>query len=534
MKFRRLALLVLIPAAAAAEDYIPGSPVDPRVREADFLAADNHYLAASTLLGRMAEGDNPGSHLSSHYLRPYADDLLAFGMRERAAEILQRVAETAASPDVTLHTRLKSAEFDYQHGNYDSAAQQLAAIRSNLPPELLRDWQSLYSRVLMAQGRFPDALGVLPKVAEAPNAPYLLFNLGVAQLNQGQIQEGRAALDHVGQMDTIDDEMLSLRDKANLVLGYDYLRSGDGRAAVPVFERVREEGPFSNRALLGLGWAQLAQLGAPQGRTAADQDKNAQAAASSAPANAPESIRSALPESEPEEEFYKRANVKPIQLPPGAGARATSLKRALVPWVELIGRDPMDPAVQEGMLAIPYSLEKLGASAQAEQFYTRAIEAMEETRRHLDTAIANVRNGRMLDEITRGDANDDNGWMWRLRNLPDASGTFYLRDLLAQIRFQEVLKNYRDSRLLLHTLDTYEVQLNGGKSGDRAQTLQLLGRIDGLRPQIDNTARLARQQIEAMALTELQTQRKIAETYIVEARLALARLYDNGSLERRK
>src|SRR3546814_1293049 len=57
-------------------------------------------------------------------------------------------------------------------------------------------------------------------------------------------------------------EDLALRDRANLTLGWQFLQTQQGGTSKPVFSRVRVEGPFSNRALLGLGWAQLAPQGA--------------------------------------------------------------------------------------------------------------------------------------------------------------------------------------------------------------------------------------------------------------------------------
>jgi len=50
-----------------------------------------------------------------------------------------------------------------------------------------------------------------------------------------------------------------MRDKANLALGFAYLQADQaGRARVPL-ERVRLDGPYSSRALLGDGWARAAQ-----------------------------------------------------------------------------------------------------------------------------------------------------------------------------------------------------------------------------------------------------------------------------------
>ena len=46
-----------------------------------------------------------------------------------------------------------------------------------------------------------------------------------------------------------DPAELAIRDKANLVLGSILLDTGDYAEAIPYFNRVRLDGPFSNQAL---------------------------------------------------------------------------------------------------------------------------------------------------------------------------------------------------------------------------------------------------------------------------------------------
>ena len=64
-----------------------------------------------------------------------------------------------------------------------------------------------------------------------------------------------------GRTESNDPELLSLRDKANLALGWHFLQQKQGRTALGVLGRIRSEGLASNRALLGMGWAQLAPAG---------------------------------------------------------------------------------------------------------------------------------------------------------------------------------------------------------------------------------------------------------------------------------
>ena len=50
---------------------------------------------------------------------------------------------------------------------------------------------------------------------------YAEFNLGVALVRKGRLPDAIPHLDQVGRMETSSEELLALRDKANLALGFD-------------------------------------------------------------------------------------------------------------------------------------------------------------------------------------------------------------------------------------------------------------------------------------------------------------------------
>ena len=203
-------------------------------------------------------------------------------------------------------------------------------------------------------------------------------------------------LDAVGQIAAPTEEMAALRDKANLALGYAWLKENKPNEAKAVLQRVRLEGPQSNKALLGVGWA--------------------------------DSAEQALHE----------------------GARA--LARAA-------RRNMLDAAVQESYLAIPYAYAQLDATKQAAEQYTLAVAAFGEEAQRIDQSIAAIRSGRLLDAIMENDKADSVGWYWQLQNLPDAPETRYLYHLLASHEFQEGLKNYRDLKLMQLNLARWELSV---------------------------------------------------------------------------
>jgi hypothetical protein len=181
-----------------------------------------------------------------------------------------------------------------------------------------------------------------------------------------------------------------------------------------------------------------------------------------------------------------------------------ALRRAMVPWTELIGRDPLDPAVQEGMVSIAYALERCGAHEQAKQYYLRAIRDLQLTYDRLGDALQSVSSGRMLEMLASGGRETEGDWPWWFVDLPKggwwryglpdvptpAPETFYFEHLFADPGFVEALSAF---------------------SGPGA---------------IESASDSQRQRLQSLALAELGRERHQAEGYLVEARFELARIYD--------
>ena len=89
--------------------------------------------------------------------------------------------------------------------------------------------------------------------------PYARFNIGVALVRKERVDDAARLLDAVGQIEAPTEELAALRDKANLALGFAWLKADRPADAKAVLQRVRLEGPQSNKALLGAGWADSAE-----------------------------------------------------------------------------------------------------------------------------------------------------------------------------------------------------------------------------------------------------------------------------------
>ncbi|HJS22038.1 MAG TPA: tetratricopeptide repeat protein [Steroidobacteraceae bacterium] len=379
-------------------------------------------LRAAQLKGRVAHhADEAELLLGGLYL--------SYGEHLEAGAIFERLLK----PDAPLSVRNRAwfylGKVWYQRGYWAQAENALRKVEGELPTQLEAEKRNLLAQVLIQQGRFDDAIALLNGWRGPTDwTAFAQFNLGVALVRKGRLDDAATMLDAVGRMDTPNDELAALRDKANLALGYAYLQAGQAAEAKPVLQRVRLEGPQSNKALLGVGWADSAT------------------------------------------EQYREA---------------------LVPWMELHGRSLLDAAVQESYLAVPFAFAKLNANAQAAEYYTTAIRSYADESARIDQSIAAIRGGQLLNTLVTHDAHGRYGWFWQLENLPDAPESRYLYHLLAGHEFQEGLKNYRDLDYMQRNLAEWERSLEAfGDMLDTRRTAyaQRLPKIDASLARVDPRA----------------------------------------------
>lgn len=339
--------------------------------------------------------------------------------------------------------------------------------------------------------------GPAPAPAATPDAaPVAEFNAAVDAARGGDL----ARLEALGSIKARTEAQWSLRDRANLVLGHAHLQRGESDPALEAFGRVRSPGPQGNAALLGFGWAFLVQ-----------------------PPAAGVGMRPASPALAIERPAFATLIARqPINAPPDKDRRK-QLERALVPWTELIGRDPLDLDAQEGSLALAWAMDQLGTGTQAHVYYQRAADQLEAARVKLDAAMEHVADGRAAGAVASGQRDARSGWRAWLSDLPYAEDTAYVRYLLADDRFVAVLDAYRSARLLRDEIDAC------------AQRAQDLPAAALLVPSIAATAERARAAeqsariaFDRTALDALRARKLRTDRYLVEARFAMARHFDSA------
>ena len=319
---------------------------------------------------------------------------LSYGHHQRAAEIFERLLADKVDPEIRDRTWFFLAKIWYQRGYLAEAQEALDKLQNKLDKPLEAERNMLQAQLFIDNRKHDQAIALLEDWSGRNVwSNYAKFNLGVAMVRNGDVSGAASVLNDVGTLSTSNEELNALRDKANLALGYAYLQDGQPAAAKAPLQRVRLEGPFSNKALLGFGWAD---------------------------------------------------------------AENGNFERALVPWMALRNRDLLDSAVQESMLAIPYAMAMLDGISQAADHYLNAIEAFYEETNRIDEAIVHIESGELLDQFLEQNPQATTGWYWKLEELPEGPDSRYLYHLLATHKFQEGIKNYRDLHYLNRNLDDWQ------------------------------------------------------------------------------
>jgi tetratricopeptide (TPR) repeat protein len=370
------------PIAAAGKKPVPGTEIrDLYYGEVLFhFFQDDEFTAITHLLAAQQFGRV--THHAAEAKLMLGGLYLSYGQHQQAGEIFDRLLDGTSDPAVRSRVWFYLGKVRYQRGLFAEAEQAFEHVEGELPDALDAEYHMLLAQSLMAQGRFTDAADLLNSWERSDGwLAYSRFNLGVAFVRTNQVEAGARLLDKVGQIKTSEPEILALRDKANLALGYAYLQAEQGDQAKVVLERVRLRGPFSSKALLGVGWA--------------------------------DSLR----------EDYRSA---------------------LNPWLELQDRDLLDSAVQESLLAVPYAFGQLKANGSAADYYLSALGQFDTEILRLDAALERADSGELIPALLKQDESGLGRWHWQLQTLPKTEDARYLYHLVANHEFQHGLRNYRD------------------------------------------------------------------------------------------
>ncbi len=379
--------LMLLFAGLFATGSFAGADKPQRVQDLQYgevlfhFYQDDYFTAISHLMAAQAQSQLPHHRDEAELLLGGLQ--LSYGMLDEAETRFEKLLGPDTSLDLRNRAWFYLTKISYQHGLYENAAKAFKRVEPSKHNKAMQaELAVLGANIYMAMGKDAAATEILDKT-RAPEGwkEYLQINKGIAQLRAGDIKAGQATLDKLGREDASDEELLALRDRANLALGYQLLREGDAEQARKYLNRVRLRGPFMQEALLGAGWAD---------------------------------------------------------------AERGNYEAALTPWLRLNKLGSKQPAALEVRLAVPYSFAQLGDRDRAIYFYEQAIEYYDTEQADIDAAIQAASSGALLELLAQADTHESGGWLHDAPALNDIPSGRYLVDVLSQHAFQENLKDYRD------------------------------------------------------------------------------------------
>jgi len=468
-------LLGVALAAIAARPTIAADLRDLYFGEALYQAYQGQYFdALERLDAELAQHrhlDEPELDSLQHHIRQadfsVGDFELRYRMHLRAGRAIRAVLEADVDQPVKNEAAFRLARIEFQKGQSEDALHALERIHGTVPEGIKDDIEFLRANVYLALGRPADAVEVLRRLQGTESLKgFAAYNLGIALLQADHTPDALRQLDKAGQIESREVSTAAIRDKSNMVLGSIMLQSADYGHAQQAFDRVRLEGPYSNRALLSTGWAEVS---------------------------------------------------------------AHDYEKALVPWGMLIGRDATDAAVQEAKLALPFAYSRLQLYGRAALLYGQALDSFGKELEKVDASVRSIRAGNFLKALVREEIKQDNLWIVRLRTLPDTPETFYLTDLMASNDFQAALQNYLDMEDLRRRLIAWQNGFDAFADLmrlRRANYTPLLPQVDARFRELDSQMRVRVEQRDHLQkrLQDLLTAPRPALLATTDERLALERL----------
>lgn len=311
---------------------------------------------------------------------------LAYRMNQRAGNAVRAVLDASVDLDRRNQAAYELAQIYYRKQDYEYARFALQLIRGDTDDALQQDMTYLGAMIDARTGQSERAIQVLAELKDEEGyLGFAGFNLAHLLMQSGESEAALTLYEDISLLRSDDDVMNALAEKARVVLGYHHMTAGDHAAAIEHLSRVSLDGVFTNRALLGLAWAHM---------------------------------------------------------------RVGDEQAALVAWTHLNARRPIDAAVLESYVAIPFLYSKLGLHSKAASHYEKAVDRLQEYESALKLTRAIVGSG---DIIPVGEESET-----REASIVDE----LLVDLLASKEYREAWYNYRDLVNMSRELERRQASLH--------------------------------------------------------------------------
>lgn len=333
---------------------------------------------------------------------------LSFGMQSKSGEIFNELLAADANGEFKRDLDVRNSawfylgKLQYLRGDWNGTEDSFARIVGNFDEKLLPELEALVINLAIRREQLDGAVENLDKANNVQEwLPYLYYNLGNAYARNQDFNEAISYYQKIEALPLSNEpvqreEQLILSDRAFTASGYCYILLGQHEDAIDEFTKVRLNGPFSNRALLGYGWAAA------------------------------------------ENEEYELA---------------------LKPWQELSSRSLVYASTQEAVIAVPFAYEQLGAKGQALQEYLSAELEFQKEIQRIETVQAELDALSLLEAIGIQDT-DERNWFKLNDDAVAKPSLSYLTELFSLNLFQGSVQELRDLMTMHEQLKVWREKMD--------------------------------------------------------------------------
>jgi hypothetical protein len=361
----------------------------------DYLQALTELLVAQQRGGIKSQGDMPALIEGSVSL--------SYGMDRRAETIFNQVLQRNVSDEVASQAWFYLGKVNFVRGQYPHALQLFEKSAQSdkdhaLAPARAAERQYLSALIAQRNGDVGKAQQLANDIEPQPWRQYAQYNIALAQYQQNKPDAAMKTLTSLEALDGDDAETLALNERIVMTRGYVLLQQKKFADALEQYRGLSLQSPWSDRGLLGYGWAAL-----------------------------------------------------------GNGNSGLAMQA----WQKLVGMPVASPSVQEGLLAIPYGYESTGANAEAVKAYEVAAgrydEELKRLRKLREELNPQTLLGWVLENGVAGKGvREDTSWLSRGDAMALDPVNATLAELVADTAFQSALRDLLDLQRMRAQLESWQ------------------------------------------------------------------------------
>ncbi|VAW64358.1 hypothetical protein MNBD_GAMMA11-3502 [hydrothermal vent metagenome] len=349
--------------------------------------------------------------IAEHYQRITSDDknpplllgglYLSYDLHKQSAQVFQQLLR---DEDLEMPITIKDqAHFllgknHFHDGEYTKAEEQFVSIKDGLKLDSEEEKLFLLNTIFLRNKDFTQAEETLDYFSSGSLwKGYAQFNTAsrlIQHTDEDAVESGFELLEELADDDSAHIEKRILKDKANLALAYVALRDGHSKLSIEYFNEIRLKGIETNKALLGVGWAQY---------------------------------------------------------------RENEYRQAVIPWMHLASsQTESDLAVQEAFISIPYAFEKMQLKDQALHHYALALDSYKFQLNETEKLITFIKSPAFIAQLNPGSlGRETTSAADVIKNL-DPLLTQYLLPLLSSNEFQHEARSYLEIMHLRFMLNHWQ------------------------------------------------------------------------------